>query len=212
MSPRMVRGGFPARPTGLVGFGLFHYAFFIRQGRREFSLLQQAVPEHSPLVQQGHRPVEGLTHGNGRLVQVRIGERRKPTPEGRPGFLRVDMVHQGDQDGVKGLYHIDAVDEVTQMQVVVSVERISERYLLPVLEALLKTFPFTILGFHTDNGSEYINRRVAELLKKLHIELTKTRPRKSNDNALVESKNASVVRKHMGYQHIPIHSRDCGLS
>ena len=112
-------------------------------------------------------------------------------------------MHQGDQDGVKGLYHINAADEVTQMQVVVSVEKISERYLLPVLEALLKTFPFTILGFHTDNGSEYINRRVAELLKKLHIELTKTRPRKSNDNALVESKNASVVRKHMGYQRIP---------
>ena len=140
-----------------------------------------------------------------RPTQVRIGERRKPAPEGRPGFLRVDTVHQGDQDGVKGLYHINAVDEVTQMQVVVSVERISERYLLPVLEELLKTFPFSILGFHADNGSEYINRRVAGLLKKLHIELTKTRPRKSNNNALVESKNASVLRKHMGYQHIPGH-------
>ena len=102
-------------------------------------------------------------------------------------------MHQGDQDGVKGLYHINAVDEVTQMQVVVSVERISERYLLPVLEELLKTFPFSILGFHTDNGAEYINRRVAGLLKNPHIEPTKTKPRRSNDNALVESKNASVV-------------------
>ena len=78
---------------------------------------------------------------------VRIGERRKPFPDGRPGFLRVDTVHQGDLDGIKGLYHVNAVDEVTQMQVIVSVERISERYLLPSLEQLLDAFPFVILGF-----------------------------------------------------------------
>jgi hypothetical protein len=134
---------------------------------------------------------------------VKIGERRKPQPNGRPGFLRVDTVHQGDLDGIKGLYHINAVDEVTQMQAIVSVEKISERYLLPALESLLDSFPFVILGFHADNGSEYINRRVARLLDKLRIELTKSRARQTNDNALVESKNGSIVRKHLGYEHIP---------
>lgn len=139
-----------------------------------------------------------------RPVKVNIGERRKPRPEGRPGFLRVDSVHQGDLDGIKGLYHINLVDEVTQFQFVGSVERISERFLLPVLEALLEAFPFLILGFHADNGSEYINKRVASLLEKLRIEqFTKSRARKTNDNALVESKNGSVVRKHLGYAHIP---------
>ena len=54
-----------------------------------------------------------------------------------------------------------------------------------------------------DNGSEYINHKVAKLLEKLRIEQTKSRSRQSNDNALAESKNASVVRKHMGYAHIP---------
>lgn len=134
---------------------------------------------------------------------VNIGERRKPYPEGRPGFLRVDSVHQGDLDGIKGLYLLNAVDEVTQMQVIVSVEKISEHYLLPALEQLLQSFPFPILGFHSDNGSEYINKRVASLLDKLHIELTKSRARQTNDNALVESKNGSIVRKHLGYSHIP---------
>ena len=138
-----------------------------------------------------------------RPTPVNIGERRKPFPEGRPGFLRVDSVHQGDFDGIKGVYHINAVDEVTQMQVIVCVERISEFYLLPALEQLLEHFPFAILGFHADNGSEYINHRVAGLLRKLHIELTKSRARHCNDNALVESKNGSVVRKHLGYTHIP---------
>jgi transposase InsO family protein len=134
---------------------------------------------------------------------VKIAERRKPDPEGQPGYLRVDTVHQGDLDGRKGVYHINAVDEVTQYEIVVSVERISEAYLLPVLEMLLEAFPFLIQGFHADNGSEYINKRVAELLNKLLIEFTKSRSRHTNDNALVESKNGAVVRKHLGYAHIP---------
>jgi len=140
-----------------------------------------------------------------RPVRIAIGERRKPHPEGRPGFLRVDSVHQGDLDGAKGLYHINLVDEVTQFEFVGSTGRISEYYLIPVLEALITAFPFTIHGFHTDNGSEYINRQVVAMLNKLHIgEFTKSRPRRSNDNALVESKNGSVVRKHLGYAHIPV--------
>lgn len=137
-------------------------------------------------------------------VKVAIGERRKPRPSGRPGFLRVDSVHQGDLDGIKGLYHINLVDEVTQFQFVGTVERISERFLLPLLEGLIESFPFVILGFHADNGSEFINKQVAALLAKLHIqEFTKSRARRTNDNALVESKNGSVVRKHLGYAHIP---------
>lgn len=136
-----------------------------------------------------------------RAVQVAIGERR-PDPRGRPGFLRVDTVHQGDLEGVKGVYHINAVDEVTQWQVVGATAQLSEAWLEPVLEALLEQFPFRILGFHSDNGSEFINRTVAKLLNKLLAEQTKSRPRHSNDNGLVEAKNGAVIRKHMGYGHI----------
>ena len=139
-----------------------------------------------------------------RPVGIAIGERRAPAPHNRPGYLRVDSVHQGDQDGVKGLYHINAVDCVTQYEGVATCERISEAFLIPVLAALLASFPFVILGFHVDNGSEYINRHVAELLNKLLIEeFTKSRSRHSNDNAQVESKNGAIVRKHPGYGHIP---------
>jgi transposase InsO family protein len=143
-----------------------------------------------------------ITYQPTKPTPVSIGERRAPRPEGRPGYLRVDTVHQGDQDGSKGPYHIDAVDEVTQWQVVGATAQISEAWLIPVLEAMLAQFPFRILGFHSDNGSEFINYRVAELLNKLLVEQTKSRPRHSNDNGLVESKNGAVVRKHMGYIHI----------
>jgi len=136
-------------------------------------------------------------------VKRNIGERRKPEPNGKPGYLCVDTVHQGDKDGEKGAYHINLVDMVTQNEFVGSVEAISESYMEKILANLLEKFPYTIIEFHADNGSEYINKIVAELLNKLLIRLTKSRPRKSNDNALVESKNGSVIRKHMGYLHIP---------
>jgi transposase InsO family protein len=131
-----------------------------------------------------------------------IGERRKPQPQGQPGYLRLDTVHQGDQPEAKGVYHINAVDEVTQWQIVAAVPRISEAYLKPALMAMLRQFPFRIRGFHTDNGSEFINRTVAELLNKLLIEQTKSRPRHSGDNGLVETKNGAVIRKHIGYGYI----------
>jgi hypothetical protein len=137
-----------------------------------------------------------------RPVQVAIGERRKPSPEGRPGYLRIDTVHQGDLDGMKGMYHINAVDEVTQWQVVGATAQISEAWLIPVLEAMLRQFPFCILGFHSDNGSEFINHTVADLLNQLLVEQTKSRPRHSTDNGLVEAKNGAVIRKHIGYGHI----------
>lgn len=137
-----------------------------------------------------------------RPTQVAIGERRKPEPQGRPGYLRVDTVHQGDLDRIKGLYHINAVDEVTQWEVVGATAQISEAWLMPVLEAMLKQFPFQIRGFHSDNGSEFINHTVASLLNKLLVEQTKSRPRHSNDNGMAETKNGWVIRKHIGYGHI----------
>ena len=131
-----------------------------------------------------------------------IGTRRAPNPEGRAGFIRIDSVHQGDQDGIKGVYHINAVDCVTQWQVLGCCERLSEAHLLPVIKQMLASFPFQILGFHADNGSEYINYQVAQMLDKLRAEFTQSRPRHSNDNGLAETKNGAVVRKIFGYAHI----------
>ena len=138
-----------------------------------------------------------------RPVKNTIGVRKAPAPDGQAGFVRIDTVHQGDLDGVKGVYHITCVDAVSQWQVQACVQGISEAFLLPVLPLILDQFPFVVRGFHSDNGSEYINHQVARMLEKLRIEQTKSRSRHSNDKALAESKNASVVRKHFGYAHIP---------
>jgi transposase InsO family protein len=137
-----------------------------------------------------------------RSVNRAIGQRRKPDPQGRPGYLRVDTVHQGDLDGEKGVYHVNMVDEVTQWEIVVCVAAISEAHLGPILEAALALFPFVIINFHSDNGGEFINWTIAKILNRLLAEQTKSRSGRTNDNALIESKNGSVIRKHMGYSHI----------
>lgn len=138
-----------------------------------------------------------------KATPVPIGIRSKPNPQGKPGFLRVDTVHQGDWNGRKGVYHINIVDEVTQYELIATIEKISEHFLTPVITELLLLFPFIVVEFHADNGSEYINHVVAALLAKLYVRFTKSRGRCTNDNALVESKNGSVIRKLYGRNYIP---------
>jgi transposase InsO family protein len=172
-------------------------------GKHEYARLAGISVAHLYNLRKSQRYRERrLNYVKTRPTAVSIGERRKPDPCLRPGYLRLDTVHQGDQPEAKGVFHINAVDEVLQWQIVGATPRISEAYLKPVLEAMLRQFPFRIQGFHTDNGSEFINRTVAELLNKLLIEQTKSRPRQSGDNGLVETKNGAVIRKHIGYGYI----------
>lgn len=184
-------------------------------GKKEYETISKISVAHIYRLRQTRfYKSHSLTFEHTQAVQRNIGERAKPQPNGEPGFIRVDTVHQGDlaseqvsekvwgQRYVKGVYHINSIDEVTQWEIVASVEQISEEYLEPVLKLILEQYPFTIIEFHADNGSEYINHTVAKLLNKLLIRLTKSRARQTNDNALVESKNGSIIRKHMGYFYI----------
>jgi len=172
-------------------------------GRQQYARLATISVAHLYNLRKSQRYRERrLNYTKTRPATVAIGERRKPEPRRQPGYLRLDTVHQGDTAEAKGVYHINAVDEVTQWQIAGATPRISELYLVPLLKGMLRQFPFRILGFHTDNGSEFINRTVAELLNKLLIEQTKSRPRQSGDNGLIETKNGAIIRKHMGYGYI----------
>lgn len=146
---------------------------------------------------------KSITVGRTISVMRSIGIRKKPQPNGKPGYIRADTVHQGDLEGVKGVYHVNLVDEVTQWEILFCVDSITEVSMAYVLAEALRFFPFIIVGFHSDNGGENINGSVSAVLQKLFIEQTKSRSGKCNDNALIESKNGSVIRKHMGHWHIP---------
>jgi len=127
---------------------------------------------------------------------VPIGITEKPENFGWPGSVRVDTVHQRD------VYHINAVDEVTQWEVVVCVPTISEEFLKVALKQIIDQCPFKIFNFHSDRGSEFVNYKVASILSRLLIKQTKSRSRHPNDNALVETKNGAVIRKNMGWHHL----------
>ena len=190
--------------SGLATKKLMERAYHRFADARYTRLADISVAHLYNLRQQTDYQRQRQTWTKTRPVAIAIGQRRAPRPNNQPGYLRVDSVCQGDLDGAKGLYHLNAVDCVTQYEGVATCERISEAFLRPVLDALLQSFPFVIRGFHSDNGSEYINHQVAKLLNKLLIEEhTKSRSRHSNDNAQAESKNAAIVRKHLGYSHIP---------
>jgi hypothetical protein len=174
-------------------------------GKIEYKNISEISTSHLYNIRKDNRQYnssEAMHYTKTQATQVSIGERRKPQPDGKCGYLRVDSVHQGDRDKEKGVYHINVVDEVTQWEIVGCVEGISEYFLEPLLIDLLKQFPYEIINFHSDNGSEYINKTVEKILNSLMIKQTKSQPRKSTHNALVEGKNGSVIRKHIGRNYI----------
>lgn len=125
-----------------------------------------------------------------------IGTTQKPENFCMPGSIRVDTVHQ------RGIYYIDAVDEITQWQAVICVAKIDGDHMEKAIRILIDIFPFNIFNFHSDKGFEYINRQVAWELTTQLIKHTKSRSYHCNDNALIESKNGSVIRKNMGHGYI----------
>lgn len=171
--------------------------------RREWEVFGHASYQHiagisvSHINNLRHHPVYVNSWVNGTKARtIGIGSTKPPEPNNLPGAIRIDTVHQRD------VFHINAVDEITQWEIMVCVPVIAESCLAPALRFLLDQFPFTIFNFHSDRGGEFINYTVEAILTSLLIKQTKSRSRHCNDNALVESKNASVVRKNMGYCHI----------
>jgi transposase InsO family protein len=105
----------------------------------------------------------------------------------------------------KAFITINAVDEVTHSEIVAVAPQISERWLMPLLEQ----FPFTIRGFHSDNGSEFINYAVARMLEKLLIEQTKSRAHRMGDNGLVNRRTERSSSNTWVSDIIGAPRRDC---
>ena len=156
-----------------------------------------AKVSHSHITNLRHSPIyksSWINHTKAR--QIPIGVTMPPQNHGKPGSIRIDSVSQKD------VYHINSIDEVTQWEVVFCVPQLSESCMLPALKEIFSQYPFNIFNFHSDRRHETINYLVAELLQRLLIKQTKSRSYHSNDNALIETKNGSVIRKNMGWEHI----------
>jgi len=166
-----------------------------RFGHREFQTIAGVSHSHIDNLRDAQIYKNSwVNHTKARVVP--IGITMPPENMGKPGSIRVDTVHQNE------VFHVNSVDEMTQWEIVVCVPQICEACMIPAIEEIIDQYPFTIFNFHSDRGGETINYQVASFLQRLLIKQTKSRSNHASDNALVETKNGSVIRKNMGWQHI----------
>src|SRR3989344_3782158 len=171
--------------------------------RREFEVFGHQ--EYQTIARISHSHITNLRHSDmyksswinhTKARQIPIGITKPPENFGKPGSIRVDSVNQKD------VYHINSVDEIDQWEIVFCVPQLSESCMIIALETIFDQYPFVLFNFHSDRGHETINYLVADLLQRLLMKQTKSRSYHSGDNALVETKNGSVIRKNMGWEHI----------
>ena len=120
--------------------------------------------------------------------------------ENRPGFVEVDPVaHCGDTTEGFYLNTLSAVDIATGWVECQAVWGKGQERVGDAVHRMAPSLPFPLLGLDSDNGSEFINHHLHTYCQRNEITFTRSRPYRKNDNAHVEQKNWSVVRRLVGY-------------
>ncbi len=120
--------------------------------------------------------------------------------ENSPGFVEVDLVaHCGDTTEGFYLNTLSAVDIATGWVECQAVWGKGQERVGGAVHKMARSLPFPLLGLDSDNGSEFINHHLYSYCQRNEITFTRSRPYKKNDNAYVEQKNWSVVRRLVGY-------------
>lgn len=120
--------------------------------------------------------------------------------DAEPGFIQIDLVgHEGGDNNGAFFFTLDATDVATGWTEAITVRSKGERVVAAGLEKLWLKFPFHIAGIHSDNGSEFINHHFARWCANRQITFSRGRASHKNDQAHVEQKNWSVVRRTVGY-------------
>jgi transposase InsO family protein len=117
-----------------------------------------------------------------------------------PGFLEADCVaHCGSV--AKGIYlnTLTLTDIATGWTECLALARKTESAVATALSEAVHLLPFAIKGFDSDNGSEFINYEVVGWCVDREVTFTSSRAYKKNDQAHVEEKNGSIVRRYVGY-------------
>ena len=123
-----------------------------------------------------------------------------PWEEQRPGFLEIDLVaHCGTTTEGFYLNTLVGTDVATGWTECVGVWGKSQRAVFASLETLRERLPMPLLGLDSDNGAEFLNAHLVRYCTQEQITFTRSRPYWKNDQAHVEQKNWSVVRRLLGY-------------
>jgi hypothetical protein len=120
-----------------------------------------------------------------------------------PGWTEIDTVsHSGNSgEGLFG-YTVNQTDIMTQWVESRAVLGKGEEGVVNALDEMKDALPFVLQGLDADNGSEFINWHLAKYCKKHKVQLFRGRPYKKNDNAHIEQKNWTHVRKLLGWDRL----------
>jgi hypothetical protein len=117
-----------------------------------------------------------------------------------PGFTEIDLVsHSGDRADGEFIHSLNVTDIHTTWVESRAVLGKSATGIEAMLDEIRGTLPFRLRGIDSDNGSEFINARLYDYCQAQAIQFTRGRPYKKDDNAHIEQKNWTHVRKLFGY-------------
>jgi len=118
----------------------------------------------------------------------------------KPGFFEVDLVsHDGGNLRGDVNQSVNFTDIATGWMEMIAVKNKAQRWVFAGIKEIRKRLPFPILGFDSDNGSEFINDELLRYCEKEKITFTRSRPYRKNDSCYIEQKNWSVIRRMVGY-------------
>ncbi len=120
-----------------------------------------------------------------------------------PGYLEADLVAHGGESAAGSFTYTFVLTDIASGWTECIPLLVREATLVvDSLDRLSNLMPFPLRGIDTDNGSEFVNETLLAYCAKKGIEFTRSRPHRKNDQAWVEQKNGSVVRRLVGYRRL----------
>jgi hypothetical protein len=136
----------------------------------------------------------------GTLLRHKIPVRTDTWDVTHPGFLEADLVsHSGESSFGEFIFSLNLTDILSGWVETQAVMGKGQVGVLSAVEKLSGRVPFKVLGIDSDNGSEFINYHLFSWCENKEIQFTRSRPYKKDDNAHIEQKNWTHVRKFMGW-------------
>ena len=152
-----------------------------------------------PLKRRLGRRLYGRTKP-GSLLKHHIPLQTSSWAEARPGFTEIDLVsHSGNAASGEFLHSLNVTDLATTWVETRAVLGKGQSGIVQALTEISQALPFALRGLDSDNGSEFINRHLVRFCQQREIQFTRSRPYKKDDNAHIEQKNWTHVRKLLGW-------------
>jgi hypothetical protein len=177
-----------------------HYQVTAEVEKKLAEISASTMDRHlKPLKNKLKRRIYGRTKP-GTLLRHKIPVKTDHWDVAQPGYLEADLVsHSGESGYGEFMHSLNFTDIFSQWVETEAVMGKGQEGILEAFGEISQRFPFKILGIDSDNGSEFINHHLWNYCEEEGIQFTRSRPYKKDDNAHIEQKNWTHVRKLMGW-------------